>query len=191
MKTARVYRVWTWGFFPSRLADDSRWTRARETRTLDVESPALSLPGVNRSLRDRLTAFLAAALFLLSGAGDAFGAHPCPHHAAIAAPAAFAAPAASAADASVAHAPADAHHGHAADHSAPAGPAEHDEHDACTCADVCPSGAGAAPLPRSRFSDLPVPVTSPAPVARTDDATLPSRLLPHVLPFAQAPPSQV
>jgi hypothetical protein len=134
-----------------------------------------------------LTAFLAAALFLLSGAGDAFGAHPCPHHAAIAAPPAFAA---SAVDASVADAAADAHHGHAAHHPAPAGPAEHDGHGACTCADVCPVGAGAAPLPASRSTYLPVLATTPAAAARTDDATLPSRLLPHFLPFAQAPPPQ-
>jgi hypothetical protein len=149
---------------------------------LDGERPALSLSTVNRTLRDRLTAFLAAALFLLSGAGDAFGAHPCPHHAAIAAPAAF--------TGAVADAPADAHHGHAAHHPAPGAPAEHDGHGACTCADVCPVGAGAAPLPASSSAFLPVLATSPAPAARTGDATLPSRLLPHFLPFAQAPPPQ-
>jgi hypothetical protein len=128
---------------------------------------------VNRTLRDRLTALLAAALFLLSGAGDAFGAHPCPHHAAIA---------------PAADTPAAAHHGHAEHHPAPDGPAEHGGHDACTCADVCPVGAGATPLPASTFSDLPVFPLSPAPAARMDDATLPARLVPHFLPFAQAPP---
>jgi hypothetical protein len=135
---------------------------------------------VNRPLRDRLTALLAAALFLLSGAGDAFGAHPCPHHAAIAAPASPAAPAVDA------HA--EAHHGHAEHHPAPAAPAEHDRHDACTCGGICPVSAGTAPLPESNPGHLPVLALSPAPAARWDDATLPSRLVPHFLPFAQAPP---
>jgi hypothetical protein len=137
------------------------------------------LATVNRPLRDRLTALLAAALFLLSGAGDAFGAHPCPHHTAIAAPSAVAS---SAADA--------AHHAHGQHHDPPATPAEHDGHDACTCVDgVCPMGA--APLPASGFGHLPLLARSPAPAARTDDARLPARLLPHFLPFAQAPPRQV
>jgi hypothetical protein len=136
---------------------------------------------VNRPLRDRLTAFLAAALFLLSGAGDAFGAHPCPHHAAIAAPAS--------AGASAADAPAaGAHHGHAEHHPAPAAPAEHDGHDACTCGGICPVGTGAAPLPESNPGRLSVLTLTPAPAARPDDATLPSRLVPHFLPFSQAPP---
>ncbi|HEU4884639.1 MAG TPA: hypothetical protein VFT45_20455, partial [Longimicrobium sp.] len=111
---------------------------------------------MNRPLRDRLTALLAAALFLLSGAGDAFGAHPCPHHAAIGAPSTVVSPAVDA--------PAAAHEGHAEHHSAPAAPAEHDGHDACTCVDgVCPVSAGPAPLPASGFGHLPVLATSPAP----------------------------
>jgi hypothetical protein len=147
-------------------------------------TPDPYLSDVNRPLRDRLTALLAAALFLLSGAGDAFGAHPCSHHAAIEAPAAFVS---SSADAAAAAA---AHHAHAEHHTPPAAPAEHDGHDACTCADVCPVGASAAALPPSTPGHLSVLAPSPAPAARTDDATLPARLVPHFLPFAQAPPPQ-
>ncbi|HEX5869061.1 MAG TPA: hypothetical protein VFY65_01525 [Longimicrobium sp.] len=136
---------------------------------------------MNRTLRDRLTAFLAAALFLLSGAGDAFGAHPCPHHAAIPAPSPAAATEAG-------HASADAHHGHGEHHPVPDAPAEHDSHDACTCGGVCPVGAGTVPLPASTLGHLSVLAPAPAPAARPGDATLPSRLVPHFLPFAQAPP---
>jgi hypothetical protein len=135
---------------------------------------------VNRPFRDRLTALLAAALFLLSGAGDAFGAHACPHHAAIAAPASAAAPAVDAGAA--------AHHGHAEHHPAPAAPAEHDSHGACTCGGICPVSTGPASLPESNPGHLSVLASLPAPGARRGDATLPSRLVPHFLPFAQAPP---
>lgn len=170
------------GICPSRLVDDPRRSRAHGTRILDGVRPTLSLVYVNRTLRDRLTALVAAALFLLSGAGDAFGAHACPHHAAIAAPTSVAAAAE--------HDAAAAHHGHGAHHPTPAAPAEHDGHDACTCGGVCPVSAGPAPLPASTPGHLPVLATSPSPAARVDDATLPSRLVPHFLPFAQAPPRQ-
>lgn len=151
---------------------------AAERRTCTIDP-------VNRPPpRQRLTALLAAVLFLLSGAGDAFGAHACPHHAAIAAPAA--AHAGSAAH----HGSAAVHHGHAAHSSAPAPPAEHDGHAACTCGGVCPVGAGAAPLPASATGHLAVLVASAAPAAHLADAELPTRLVPHFLPFAQAPPRQ-
>jgi hypothetical protein len=132
---------------------------------------------VNRPLRDRLTALLAAVLFLLSGAGDAFGAHACPHHAAIAAPD-YAAPAA-AAD----------HHGHGAD--APHGPAHsagHDGHAACTCGGVCPVSGGPAPLAAAVVLPLPLAPTDAAPAAHPDPTGLPARFSAHLLPFAQAPP---
>jgi hypothetical protein len=173
-----------WGDSPSLRADDSPFPRAHGTRILDGAGPTLSLPAVNRPLRDRMTALLAAVLFLLSGAGDAFGAHPCPHHAAITAPhapAAIAAPAADATDA--------AHRAHA-HHTPPAAPAEHDGHDACTCGGVCPVSAGAVPLPAPGFGHLSLLARSPAPAARADDARLPARRIPHFLPFAQAPPPQ-
>jgi hypothetical protein len=134
---------------------------------------------MTRPLR-RLTALLVAALSLLSGAGDAFGAHPCPHHGAIGAPAQGESEADDGAAA--------AHHGHGA-HDAPAAPAEHDGHDACTCGGVCPVGTGVAPLAVPAAVHLAVLVAAAAPAARPDDPALPSRWLPHVLPFAQAPPS--
>lgn len=139
---------------------------------------------MNRPLRDRLTALLAAFVFLLSGAGDAFGAHPCPHHAAIAAPE-WAAP--------DAHpAAADAHHGHAADASHSSAPAEHDGHAACTCGGVCPVSTGPASLAARPAVQLPLVFAPAAPAARSAEAqALPSRFHPHFLPFAQAPPRQV
>ncbi|HEX2210625.1 MAG TPA: hypothetical protein VHG93_23290 [Longimicrobium sp.] len=137
---------------------------------------------MNRPPRYRWTALLAAVLFLLSGAGDAFGAHPCPHHAAIAAPAAVT----GAAD----HAAPSAHHGHAGHHPAPPAPEEHDGHSACTCGGVCPVSTGPAPLPASPTRHLALLVSSAAPAARREDPALPSRLVPHFLPFAQAPPRQ-
>jgi hypothetical protein len=137
---------------------------------------------VNRPLRDRLTALLAAFVLLLSGAGDAFGAHPCPHHAAIAAPD----HAVRGAD----HAAADAHHGHAAASESSA-PAEHDGHDACTCGGVCPVSTGPAPLAADLTAD-PLVLAPAAPAARIAEAeALPARFDPHFLPFAQAPPRQV
>lgn len=134
---------------------------------------------VNRPLRQRLTALLAAVLFLLSGAGDAFGAHACPHHAAIGVPAH---------DGASAQEGAAGHHGHVAHDPTPAAPAEHDGHAACTCGGVCPVSTGVAPLAAPATLHLAILVSTAAPAARPDDAALPSRLLPHLLPFAQAPP---
>lgn len=127
---------------------------------------------MNRSPRARLSALLAAVLFLLSGAGDAFGAHPCPHHGAIAAP-----------DFAVRGAD---HHGHAA-HD-PAAPAEHDGHDACTCGGICPVSGGPAPLAAPAIAFLLLAPPAAAPAAHPDPTGLPSRLAAHLLPFAQAPP---
>jgi hypothetical protein len=138
---------------------------------------------VKRSLRTRLAAFLAAAVFLLSGAGDAFGAHPCPHHAAIGAPEHAAAQAHTASAA-------DAHHEHGAHHAAPDPSAGHDGHAACTCEGVCPVSGGPAPLAAPVLIHLPLLAIAAAPAARTSEAALPSRLVPHFLPFAQAPPRQ-
>jgi hypothetical protein len=146
---------------------------------LDGERRTIIIKTMDHPLR-RLTALLAAVLFLLSGAGDAFGAHACPHHAAIGAPAQG--------GGAVDHA-AMAHHGHGVDHSAPAAPADHDSHAACTCGGVCPVSAGVAPLAGPATFHLAILVSTAAPAARTENAELPSRLVPHFLPFAQAPPS--
>jgi hypothetical protein len=145
-----------------------------------VDAPSsLSLYPVNRPIR-RLTALLAAMLLLLSGAGDAFGAHPCPHHAAIGAPE----------HAAAAHAAemADSHGDHGAHGQAPAHPADHDGHSACTCGGICPVSTGPAPLAPA-LAVLPLVLVPAAPAAFTAADGLPSRLLPYVLPFAQAPPS--
>jgi hypothetical protein len=139
----------------------------------------LAYSPVNRPIR-RLTALLAATLLLLSGAGDAFGAHPCPHHAAIGAPGH-----ATAETGGGLHA--DAHHAAAAHDAAPAD-AGHDGHDACTCGGVCPVSTGPAPLAAPALVALPLLPAVTASAVPTQPAELPSRHLPHLLPFAQAPP---
>jgi len=170
------------GVSRSRDAEDARWAAATETSILEGDPPSLSLQAVNRPLR-RLTALLAAMLLLLSGAGDAFGAHPCPHHAAIGAPG-HAAPSAEPAEHA---APADAHHGHGAHGQAPAQPADDDGHSACTCGGICPVSTGPAPIAPS-LVPLPFVLAAAAPAAQVAQAELPSRFVPHFLPFAQAPP---
>lgn len=138
-------------------------------------------PLVNRPLRHRFAALLAAVLFLLSGAGDAFGAHACPHHAAIGAP-------------DYAVQAADHHPDHHASHGESAGPISHDGqdghdgHEACTCAGLCPVGAGPAPLAAPWVIRLPLDPPCAAPSALPDPTGLPPRLAAHLLPFAQAPP---
>lgn len=124
-----------------------------------------------------MTALLAAVLFLLSGAGDAFGAHPCPHHAAIAAPGYAVSAAAD-------------HHAQAADHHASHGSEapEHDGHAACTCGGICPVATGPAPLAAPALVALPLALADAPPAAHPDPTGLPARLLAHLLPFAQAPP---
>lgn len=120
-------------------------------------------------------------LLLLSGAGDAFGAHACPHHAAIQAPA-YAVQAAAA----------DHHAAHASHDPTPAPEPEHDDghdgHEACTCGGVCPVSTGPAPLAPAWLVRVPLVLPYAAPAAHPDPTGLPSRLTPYLLPFAQAPP---
>lgn len=143
---------------------------------MEGERRTLILGTVNRPPRTRWTALLAAVLFLLSGAGEAFGAHACPHHTAIAAPH------------SAGQTPAE-HGGHGAHQShGPAAPADHDGHDACTCGGLCPVSAGPAPLAAPGVVPVPPAVLAEAPAALPDGTALPPRLLAHLLPFAQAPP---
>lgn len=127
---------------------------------------------MTRPLRSRLTALAAALLFLLSGAGDVLGAHPCAHHDALAP--------GHAADATGAH---HAHHAH--DAGAPA-PAEHDGAP-CSCAGTCSAAAGVA-MPRAPETTFAPPAVASAAPAYADHARLPGRLLPYLLPYAQAPP---
>jgi hypothetical protein len=140
-------------------------------------SPRLSFGPVNRPFR-RLLALLCAMFPLLSGAGDAFGAHACPHHAAIAAPE----------YATSVSADADRHGGHASHEGMPASAPEHDGHDACTCGGVCPVSTGPAPLAAAWLIRVPLVLPYAAPAAHPDPTGLPSRLAPYLLPFAQAPP---
>lgn len=152
---------------------------------------------MTRPLR-RLIALLSAMLPLLSAAGDAFGAHACPHHGAIAMPGHAAAMAEmvmadggweahQAHMAEMAHTAAMAGMDHA-DHTAPASGGEHDGHETCTCGNVCPISVGPAPIAAAVLFDLPYELPYAAPAAHPDPTGLPSRLTPYLLPFAQAPP---
>lgn len=130
-------------------------------------------------------------LLLLSGAGDAFGAHACPHHDAIVAPG-YASSVADAVDASSSMDAADAvPHGAHASHAGTPAPEHgdgHDGHEACTCGGVCPVSAGPAPLAGRALLHVPLVLPYAAPAAHPDPTGLPSRLTPYLLPFAQAPP---
>ena len=167
------------GNFPIPRAGVARCRRPVLTHTLAERHRTLSIVLVNRSLR-RLTALASAALLLLSSAGDAFAAHPCPHHAAIGARGQTAAEAA--------HGGGEAHHTHAASEPAPASTPAHDGHAACTCAGICPVSPGPAPLAAPVLVHLPLALPLAAPAAQPDSTGLPSRLTAHLLPFAQAPP---
>ena len=127
------------------------------------------------TFRTRLTALAAAALFLLAGAGDVLGAHPCAHHDGLG-------HAEAAADA-------EARHGHAAHHAhdpgAPAAPG-HDA-DPCSCPGTCSAAAGVA-LPQTSAVAFDPGVAAHVAAAPRDEAALPARLLPHLLPYALAPP---
>jgi hypothetical protein len=130
------------------------------------------LDDVTRPLRTRLAALAAAALFLLSGAGDLLGAHPCAHHEGIG----HEAPAA------------DAEHAHGHEHDTHEAPAEPDhEGEPCSCPGTCASAAGMA-LPGAPTVAFTAPAVAHAVPAPADAARLPGRLLPHVLPYALAPP---
>jgi len=139
---------------------------------------------VNGSPR-RLTALLCAMLLLLSAAGDVFGAHPCPHHAAIGAPEHARAMEHGSASG---HGTTDAHHGHAPSGTEQAPAAEHDGHASCTCGGVCPISTGPVPPAAPGLVHLPFTLPYAAPAAHPDPTGLPSRLAAHLLPFAQAPP---
>lgn len=109
-------------------------------------------------------------LLLLTGSGDAFGVHACPHHDAVS----------QAAMAQAGHA---GMHGHGAGHDAPA---DAEDHGACTCLGACFT-ATAAPLPRAVL--LPVARVVSVSTPATSTVALPRRgRLPYVLPYATAPP---
>src|SRR5690606_19893035 len=112
-----------------------------------------------------------AVVFLLLGAGDLFGVHPCPHH------------------------EGGAGHEEAQGHSAPSEHAHHGtpdteapaEHGGCTCQGACPT-ASAGFLPIAPRVEIGIPVEFlPLAVVRGQTSYLP-RYLPFFLPYSQAPP---
>ncbi|HEX8393622.1 MAG TPA: hypothetical protein VF665_14855 [Longimicrobium sp.] len=113
----------------------------------------------------RFLALFAGVLFLLSGAGEAAGARPCPHHDGGAA----------------AQAGEHGHHGAEPRHPAPA------EHAPCSCAGHCATPSGPA-VPPNTVVRVEAEFAA-APRALRSEAPAPSpRRLAHLLPYAQAPP---
>lgn len=150
------------------------------------------MPANRRTLR--LRGLLLAALYLAFPAG-VFGVRPCSHHDAPPASAeaghcdtAAAAPAPEAGQAG--HA---AHGGHGGHDAAPAAhaPAGHhgpDEHGGCACIGAC-SPAGAAVLPEPPPAQDTEELTEvPRPEPAAGDDSVPTHLVPHVLPWSVGPP---
>ena len=143
---------------------------------------------MDRTLPSRLTALLAAVLFLFSWTGDALGWHACPHHSSVPGPHARA----------VVEDAADhgAHGGHQAAAPDAASDAEHggDSHDSepggahgCTCTGTCPSAIGGA-VPTVTDAGLRVAPASIRDARPDDSADVLPRLVPFFLPYGQAPP---
>ncbi|HEY7471646.1 MAG TPA: hypothetical protein VIE68_04785 [Gemmatimonadota bacterium] len=106
-----------------------------------------------------------ALLFLFAGAGDAWGAHHCPHH-----DGPRAAPTGAATD-----------HGHGA-------PPHGEDHGPCTCVGRC--HAGAAPSLGDPAEPAPLPVP-PSPPFSSPAPEPPPRvaLVPFAIPWSNAPPT--
>lgn len=158
-----------------------------------------------RRLRRRPLALAGAFLFALTGASDALGLEACAHP--MAAHAAEA-PAADGPDChrdeahaghenghehGHAHGHGD-HHGHGTHEPAPHAEASHDDHGhddhGCTCGFHCVGAAGAVRDAAPATLSLPAPPPPPAtpfPASAREHAPSPCSI-PHLLPFAQAPP---
>ena len=187
---SRTHLVPAWGRSPTPPPAAPRWRRTRRTPSFPRMKNAGRTPRI--PLTRRAAALLATVLFLFAWSGDAFGYHPCAHHSALAPHVgAHAESHAAPAPAAAAH---DAHAGH---HASPApatetgaeraAPADAPHDGACLCVGGCPV-AGAS-LPSS--VEIAVATLDEADASPQHDApaALLPRLRPHVLPFAQGPPS--
>jgi len=131
---------------------------------------------VKRNYPNRFVALLAAMVFLLSGAGEAFGLHACPLHD-----------------------PASAAHGHAGPEGAEAaGTSAHEHHgtsDApeeaghgpCTCKGACPTAGPGAVAVYTTVGFAVRIVAAPSVVVSSADLALPG-ITAFLVPNAQAPP---
>lgn len=124
----------------------------------------------------RIGALLLAAIFVVAGPAEGFGARECEHHGSH--------HAASSQDsgATATHDAAHAHGGHAAapdDGSGHSGP--------CTCVGSCHASAATPLPPAGAVAAGFAPLAARADVAPSDEVR-PTHPLPHVLPYAHAPP---
>ena len=112
-------------------------------------------------------------LFLTAGAAEATGVHRCPHHDVLpgAAGAAAEVSAAHHADVDVAH------------HS------DAEAHENCTCMGAC-QPAGAALTPEDAHGRAPFDPSTSRAGGRSSAAAAPARIVPFLLPVANAPPSR-
>lgn len=116
----------------------------------------------------RVFALLWAAAFLLSSAGDGFGAHACPYH-----------------DAPAAEHLAD----HGASHAPTSEPGSEGHEGPCTCLFACQASVGVAlaAAPPVVVGTERVEVAY-GPLDHPQDLLI-RRTLPYFIPFANAPPS--
>jgi len=133
----------------------------------------------------RLVAAALAALFLATGAADAYGLHRCPHHDGL--PGAAGVEPAHAAGVGQAHAASGDRHAAGAEPAHGGGAGQHDEHGPCTCIGACGVASAALPVHGSgvqRFD--PLQTSAPGAVAYR---LAPSLDRDYLLPYANAPPS--
>jgi hypothetical protein len=131
---------------------------------------------VKRTLPNRVVAVTMAMVFLLLGAGDLFGVHPCPHHDLLAA---------HAGEHNASHAPGTPEPPHEHEQAAPG---EEATHGPCTCQGACPSSTAAEALPAHvRPAMVESVVDTPRTGVRVRDVLLP-RFTPFLLPYAHGPP---
>lgn len=128
-------------------------------------------PTVTRPTAHRLTALLAALFFLSGWTGDALALRPCPHHDVVPGMGVMA------------HAGHPAMAGHGRHAPAP----EHGRGHACTCMGSCPSAGGGA-LPSIADAALRVAPAEVRDASPAEDRGVEPRLIPHLLPYSQAPP---
>ena len=129
---------------------------------------------MRRTLYQRVTAILMALVFLLSGAGELFGAHVCPQHDPIVYQATHGEDDGQAA----------AHRHH--EHPASSGESQ-DGHEHCTCLGVCPTSAPAGVPAEVSLTVAETLDWVPVAPAATVEVVLPA-FIPYFLPYAQAPP---
>lgn len=137
---------------------------------------------MSRRLQRRIVSVVAAVAFFATGAVDAYGLHSCPHHDALPAPVH------DAGDDPAHNVGGDAAYDAGAVHvGAPHGSGAHgDDHGPCSCVGECSITTPPAPVP-TRHITIAASLTA-APSLQIAATQPRLRAVPHVLPYANAPP---